>query len=374
MESITKTLHTPLVSDEIDGSLAYFKKHLLIVANEEQISSKSIKGFFSQVEIVESIEALTLESVQNARPDAILVYFDTIDANGMAKLRSLRKMVSNLEEYLPIIVVSDHVEVELKKELIRRGVDDCLSKDFVPQELNSWIEFVGYVKRVSKDVSHMEVKQHTQRIPLGKRMFDILVSGLALLMLSPLFLLIAIIIKLESRGPIFYVSPRAGTGYKTFNFLKFRSMRNGADKELSKLSHLNQYGGNVDFNGSKANPVFVKIKDDPRVTRFGNFLRNTSLDELPQLINVLKGDMSIVGNRPLPLYEAETLTKDKAAMRFMAPAGITGLWQVTKRGKGDMSADERIALDIEYAKTYSLKTDLSLIFKTIPALIQEEKV
>jgi lipopolysaccharide/colanic/teichoic acid biosynthesis glycosyltransferase len=189
-------------------------------------------------------------------------------------------------------------------------------------------------------------------------------------------MLVAVIIKLESRGSIFYVSKRAGMGYKVFNFLKFRSMSTGADKELSKLLHLNQYGGGgvevKDDNGS--NPVFFKIKNDPRITRFGKFLRDTSIDELPQLINVLRGDMSIVGNRPLPLYEAQQLTKDQAALRFMAPAGITGLWQVTKRGKAEMSEDERIALDIQYAKEYSFIYDLKLLFKTIPALLQEEKV
>ena len=119
----------------------------------------------------------------------------------------------------------------------------------------------------------------------------------------------------------------------------------------------------------------MKIKDDPRVTRIGKHLRNLSIDELPQLWNVLKGDMSLVGNRPLPLYEAEKLTTDKYAMRFIAPAGITGLWQVSKRGgKGEMSEDERISLDNDYAKSYGLFFDLKLIFRTIPALFQKENV
>ncbi len=201
-----------------------------------------------------------------------------------------------------------------------------------------------------------------------KRAFDILVSATALLVALPVCVIIALIIKLESRGPIFYVSKRAGTGYRIFNFYKFRSMRTGSDAELQKLSHMNQYGQG---NGES---VFFKIKDDPRITRFGQFIRNTSLDEIPQLINVLLGDMSLVGNRPLPLYEAEKLTKDQIAWRFLAPAGITGLWQITKRGKDNMSEDERIALDMEYAMKNSFWLDMKILFSTIPALLQKEKV
>ena len=132
-----------------------------------------------------------------------------------------------------------------------------------------------------------------------------------------------------------------------------------------------------DFIGSKqakAGSAFIKIKNDPRITRVGNFIRNTSIDELPQLWNVIIGNMSIVGNRPLPLYEAEKLTTDKYILRFAAPAGITGLWQVEKRGKGDMSEDERLMLDNVYAQNHSLQNDLKLIMKTIPALLQKESV
>lgn len=106
----------------------------------------------------------------------------------------------------------------------------------------------------------------------------------------------------------------------------------------------------------------------------GKFIRNTSIDELPQLWNVIIGDMSIVGNRPLPLYEAEKLTSDRYALRFLAPAGITGLWQVEKRGKGEMSEDERLMLDNKYAENHSFVNDIRLILKTIPALFQSENV
>ena len=131
---------------------------------------------------------------------------------------------------------------------------------------------------------------------------------------------------------------------------------------------------------AKTKSAFIKISDDPRITRVGKFIRNTSIDELPQLINVIKGDMSIVGNRPLPVYEAELLTRGALSKRFLAPAGITGLWQVELRGKGGvMSEEERMRLDNEYADhfigdNYSFWYDLKLILRTVPALFQKDTV
>ena len=179
------------------------------------------------------------------------------------------------------------------------------------------------------------------------------------------FSLIAIAIRLETRGPIFYNSKRAGRGFRVFKFYKFRTMEVNADAKIAALSHLNQYG-----EGAK----FFKISNDPRITRVGRFLRNTSLDELPQLMNVLKGDMSLVGNRPLPLYEASALTTNEFVERFMAPAGITGLWQIKKRGKSDMSTEERIGLDILYAKNSNLLYDLWIMALTPKALLQKTDV
>jgi lipopolysaccharide/colanic/teichoic acid biosynthesis glycosyltransferase len=188
-----------------------------------------------------------------------------------------------------------------------------------------------------------------------------------------------------------------------------------ADKRLKDLQHLNQYnaGGQkaeittasetalcddctkagtkcqaqiyadnntwcekqyISFRKKESGSAFFKLKDDPRITKVGKVLRNTSIDELPQLWNVLIGNMSIVGNRPLPLYEAEKLTTDKYALRFLAPAGITGLWQVEKRGKGEMSEEERLMLDNTYAKNHSFINDIRLVLKTIPALFQKESV
>jgi lipopolysaccharide/colanic/teichoic acid biosynthesis glycosyltransferase len=266
------------------------------------------------------------------------------------------------------------------------------------------------------------------KIPIWKRTFDIVFSALALIILSPVFLITWIAIKLESPGPALYTSKRVGTNYEVFNFLKFRSMYSDADKRLKEVSKEmgNQYAekdeeepkGQItaplgdeaelmmmdmgmesemmiiddevmlvgddfvvaesDFNKEKEeeiNSAFVKIENDPRVTKVGRFIRKTSIDELPQLINILKGDMSVVGNRPLPLYEAEKLTADASIDRFMAPAGLTGLWQVEERGKGgNMSAEERKQLDITYGQTYSFMLDMKIIFKTITTLFQKGNV
>ena len=236
-----------------------------------------------------------------------------------------------------------------------------------------------------------------------KRTFDILAALTALILLSPILIIVALIIKIESKGPIFYKSKRVGQHYKVFDFYKFRSMRTDADKLLAQMQHLNQYDNkenleekvNLEFIDSKGEMLFsdegwvsednwltkqekaqpfLKITNDPRITRIGKFIRSSSIDELPQLINVLKGDMSLVGNRPLPVYEAEHLTTDEAIYRYAAPAGITGLWQVTERGKSDISAESRKRLDVEYAQSYSFKLDLWILFKTPVAALQQENV
>ncbi len=242
-----------------------------------------------------------------------------------------------------------------------------------------------------------------------KRIIDIALAGGALLALSPVLAAVWLAIRIEDGGPSTYTSKRVGKGYHVFSLYKFRSMYRDADQRLAELASLNQYAAETTdvidescpacqrqgsacsdmlmsdegpicesrwatIQQSKAAGVFVKFKNDPRITRVGRFIRKTSLDELPQLVNVLKGDMSLVGNRPLPLYEAQALTKDTSIARFMAPAGLTGLWQVTKRGGTEMSAEERIALDNRYATTRSLMGDLTIMLKTVPALLQTEDV
>ena len=235
----------------------------------------------------------------------------------------------------------------------------------------------------------------------------------AILFLLPVWLFVILALKLESRGPVMYFSLRVGANYRVFKFYKFRTMYVDAYKKIQEISALNGYlrGRTNHLRATDSLPLlclecrqtgrpcsqrlyadkhvwcektyraaqsadstFLKIKNDPRVTRVGRVLRNTSLDELPQLFNVLRGDMSIVGNRPLPLYEAEKLTVDKWAIRFMTAAGITGLWQVVKREKSGLSEEERLQLDSEYARNHSMLNDLLILYKTFPALWQKENV
>jgi exopolysaccharide biosynthesis polyprenyl glycosylphosphotransferase len=188
-----------------------------------------------------------------------------------------------------------------------------------------------------------------------KRLMDIALTASGVVLMWPLFVLIAIAIKLDSRGPVLFSQPRAGVGGKPFRMLKFRTMRHGADDEKDKLAHLNVSG----------DPRLFKIHKDPRITRVGRILRRTSLDELPQVLNVLRGDMSLVGPRPffpgdLAQYEQHHFE------RLHVLPGITGLWQVS--GRSDVvDFDEVVRLDLEYIRDWSLTSDLVILLKTIPA-------
>jgi lipopolysaccharide/colanic/teichoic acid biosynthesis glycosyltransferase len=252
-------------------------------------------------------------------------------------------------------------------ELQYEFIDDVI-------DLTNWqFDFYNKISFLKKSKSYILTtnKRHLEDEPkrsVIKRIIDIILASMFIILLLPVFLIIALAIKIESRGPIFYNANRAGRGFRIFKFFKFRTMEVNADKKVEALAHLNQYGAD------NISARFFKISNDPRITKVGRFLRNTSLDELPQLFNVLKGDMSLVGNRPLPLYEAATLTTNEFVERFMAPAGITGLWQIKKRGKTEMSVDERIELDISYARRSNLMYDFWIMAKTPAALFQKTDV
>jgi lipopolysaccharide/colanic/teichoic acid biosynthesis glycosyltransferase len=275
---------------------------------------------------------------------------------------------------IPFFLYADQLSAPLKSLVKKYNfIDEIITWECLENRLADKVNFVSKFKRLhlfgAKAPQPPIMANSGKHLNYAlKRLFDIIVSASLLLLLLPLFIVIAVMIRLESKGPIFYSSPRAGRNYRMFRFHKFRTMIPNADKQLAQLKDKNQY--NTGNNG----PVFLKFSNDPRITRFGRFLRNTSLDELPQLFNVLVGDMSLVGNRPLPLYEAASLTTDAWAERFLAPAGITGLWQISKRGKKDMSVEERITLDINYANKHSFVYDMWLMVNTPFAMVQKDNV
>lgn len=271
--------------------------------------------------------------------------------------------------FTPVIILSDSGSRLTKAQVRFYGVDDVYAVPVSWDNIEARIQFLDKHKPqiLSYEKSQME-QFHPFKMPLGKRLFDIAVSLTAIVLLAPIWIPVVLLIALEDGFPVIYTQPRAGAGFHVFRFIKFRSMYKNADKDLKNLSHINQYGSDDKKN------VFVKLQNDPRVTRIGRVIRKFSIDELPQLINILKGDMSIVGNRPLPLYEAVQLTSDEWSARFLGPAGLTGLWQVTRRGNANMDAAERIGLDIEYAYNYSMLNDLKIILKTFTAFIQKEDV
>lgn len=189
-----------------------------------------------------------------------------------------------------------------------------------------------------------------------KRSLDILVSISLLVLLSPLILLIALLIKISDGGPILYVSRRVGRWGKEFKFPKFRSMHFNAEKEKDPLKALNLHGEDVTF----------KMQNDPRITKLGRFLRKTSIDELPQLWCVLKGEMSLVGPRP-PLPEEVAAYSPKERIRLEITPGLTCLWQVS--GRSDIPFSKQLQLDSEYIQSQSAWLDVKILLKTIPAVI-----
>lgn len=339
--------------------------------------------------------------------DAALFIEQVELSKDIADIRSIRKMYPGLY----MVLVIDSITKEEATEYLKAGVNNTIKYETNSEVLKDLSTFLTRRKEQKIEVLQLQTQNlKAFRLPSWKRIFDIFFSGIALLFLSPLLIATAIAIRLESKGPIIYKSKRVGSNYQIFDFLKFRSMYTNADKHLKDYNSLNQYQTDSieediiweetpDFEENENEIVlisddfviseeayinkktqeqknaFVKLENDPRITRIGRIIRKYSIDELPQLINILKGDMSVVGNRPLPLYEAELLTSDEYIDRFMAPAGLTGLWQVEKRGNsGKMSADERKQLDIKYAKTFSFWLDMKIILKTVTAFIQKENV
>jgi lipopolysaccharide/colanic/teichoic acid biosynthesis glycosyltransferase len=215
------------------------------------------------------------------------------------------------------------------------------------------------IERLSLDREH---QAELALVPAGsaaygrtKRVLDVAFSALLLVLLAAPMLVIAVLVKLTSGGPVFFRQMRAGADGEPFEMVKFRTMYEGAEQDREYLAHRNEQSG----------PVF-KIAEDPRITRLGRFLRRSSIDELPQLLNVLRGQMSIVGPRPLPLDEAQQ-AEGPARLRTTVKPGLTCLWQIS--GRNDLAYNEWVRLDLYYIRHRSTLLDLLIVVQTIPAVL-----
>ncbi|MDD4922319.1 MAG: sugar transferase [Bacteroidales bacterium] len=384
------------------------RQKVLYIGKNKKIINHFVEILGNNLEVFNSVtEVIKKEPFYKGIPAIFFLY-------EKEKMETDLKYISAIHQSYPngyFILVTESLNDEERTAYLKRGIQNTI----LPLEEKSRVlDIFDYHLKLQQKVEAAFMEKASPinafRLPIWKRVFDIVLSFLGLCILSPLFLVVAFAIRIESKGRVVYQSKRVGSNYKVFNFLKFRSMYTDADKRLKEFSALNQYQQEVkdvkkegvedesflvdddlvlmvsddyvlseeDFikmQRNKQKNAFVKFEKDPRITKTGQFIRKYSIDELPQLINILKGDMSIVGNRPLPLYEAELLTNDEYIDRFMAPSGLTGLWQVEKRGgSGKMSAEERKKLDTKYAREFSFLMDIRIILRTFTAFIQKENV
>ncbi len=227
---------------------------------------------------------------------------------------------------------------------------------------DSRMEYTESIEPITIDSSEVqplkEYLLHKKRYLVAKRIIDIIGSIVGVVLTIPFIFVVGIAIKLEAKSlkaKVFFVQERVGKDGKLFKMIKFRSMQEDAEEQLKNLLHKNEVKG-----------AMFKMKNDPRVTRVGKFIRKTSIDELPQFFNVLIGDMSLVGPRP-PLMREVIQYSEKDKARLLVKPGITGLWQVTVRNNADF--DVMVKLDLKYIKQLSIKNDLKIIFKTVVAVV-----
>jgi exopolysaccharide biosynthesis polyprenyl glycosylphosphotransferase len=306
------------------------------------------------------IEAVAHALSARARTTVDLVGYISLTPRPENGLRSLGKL-SQLTEVLgaekidEVIIADPDFPQERALDLVDRCHQRGVTVHVAPSTMEILVDRAEFVPGES-------VPLFTLRPPVFdgidfalKRTFDLVVSVLLLAVLSPVLLAIAIAIKLSSRGPVLYASVRPGIAGRPFNCFKFRTMRPDADQAQDDLESLNESSG-----------ALFKIREDPRLTRVGRFLRRYSLDELPQLANVVRSEMSLVGPRPLPMRDFERL-EDWHKKRYLVLPGITGLWQVS--GRSELDFDDLVRLDFLYLERWSMILDLSILLKTIPAVL-----
>ena len=276
--------------------------------------------------------------------------------DGLRDFRSLEQLERHFDAVDEVLIADPDFPEEEAVELVERCHRQGVRVRVAPSTMEILMERVEYVPGQALPLFELKPPVFEGVDFALKRTFDLVGATLLLLVLSPVMLGAAIAIKLSSRGPVLYRSPRPGIGGRSFECLKFRTMVRGAERLQDHLEAHNEMGG-----------ALFKMRDDPRVTPVGRFLRRWSFDELPQLLNVLRGEMSLVGPRPLPQRDYDRLD-DWHRKRYLVLPGMTGLWQVS--GRSELDFDELVRLDFLYLERWSVFLDLTILLKTIPAVFR----
>jgi exopolysaccharide biosynthesis polyprenyl glycosylphosphotransferase len=276
--------------------------------------------------------------------------------NGLRDFRSLEQLERHFDSIDEVLIADPDFPQEEAVELVDRCHDHGVRVRVAPSTMEILMDRVEFVPGQALPLFELKPPVFEGVDFAIKRSFDLLFACLLLAVLSPLMAMAAVAIKLSSRGPVLYRSPRPGIGGTAFACFKFRTMVSNADLRQEELESLNEMGGAI-----------FKIRRDPRITPVGRFLRRWSLDELPQLFNVLRGEMSLVGPRPLPQRDYDRL-EPWHRKRYLVLPGMTGLWQVS--GRSELDFDELVRLDFLYLERWSVFLDLTILLKTIPAVIR----
>lgn len=316
--------------------------------------------FIQQLHSVVELETFLGNQSILTLPDIILIETDPL-GKCFTFIEQAKK--NPLWRDLIMILVATENNKGYKTKALQLKVQDYYIIPFPVDHLVERLNFLVEFKLIKPQLSVLENAKLVYKLPRAKKLVDIIVSALVIILLSPLFLLTALIVRLSFKGPVIYKNKRVGTGYSIFDLYKFRSMHKQADLDLEQLADINRYVSDEENDKRKA--ILCRLKNDPATSRLGNFLRFTGIDQLPRFFNVLKGDMSLVGNRPLALFEAEMLSSNEWSQRIMSPVGLTGHWLIKSIGKGYISVQEQKKNDNHYAEKCSFWLDLEILIKTL---------
>ena len=362
----------------------------------ELLSRLSIGVFYAAPNCSKAVKVL--EKIRE-KYDAALFFEQVNISKDIADIQYMRKKYPGLY----MVLVIDSLSKEEASEYLKAGINNTIKYETSQEALKDLSTFLK--RRKDQKIKALQLKAqniNAFRLPLWKRTFDIFFSGMAILCLSPLLIFTALAIRIESKGPIIYKSKRVGSNYQIFDFLKFRSMYTDADKHLKDFNALNQYQqedediwgeepeaevneeideeeillisddfviSEEDYINKKSKEksnAFVKLENDPRITKIGRIIRKYSIDELPQLINILKGDMSLVGPRPERPFFVEKFREEipRYMVKHQVRPGLTG-WAQVNGYRGDTSIRKRIDCDLYYIENWSIGFDIKILFLTI---------